>query len=181
MSPPLREKWHQDVLWKGLAKNDLQVISTDHCPFCMHEQKELGKDDFSKIPNGAPGIETRLTLRPRRRRAPGPHQPQPLRRAVLDDAGEDVRPVSAQGDDRRRQRRRHRRLRPEPDSRRSASKTLHMRVDYNPYEGDGRAGIAVRGDREREGDHRRDKFVGKKGAGRFLTPRASLAATLEPV
>ncbi len=62
MSPPLREKWHQDVLWKGLAKNDLQVISTDHCPFCMAEQKELGKDDFSKIPNGAPGIETRLTL-----------------------------------------------------------------------------------------------------------------------
>src|SRR4026209_2231416 len=62
MSPPLREKWHQDVLWKGLAKNDLQVISTDHCPFCMSEQKEMGKDDFSKIPNGAPGIETRLTL-----------------------------------------------------------------------------------------------------------------------
>src|ERR671938_799411 len=62
MSPPLREKWHQDVLWKGLAKNDLQVISTDHCPFCMAEQKELGKDDFSKIPNGAPGIETRMSL-----------------------------------------------------------------------------------------------------------------------
>src|SRR5215210_3705133 len=61
MSPPLREKWHQDVLWKGLAKNDLQVISTDHCPFCMAE-KELGKNDFSKIPNGAPGIETRLML-----------------------------------------------------------------------------------------------------------------------
>jgi dihydropyrimidinase len=50
------------VLWKGLATNDLQVISTDHCPFCMREQKELGKDDFSRIPNGAPGIETRLTL-----------------------------------------------------------------------------------------------------------------------
>src|SRR5687767_15510480 len=62
MSPPLREKWHQDVLWKGLAKNDLQVISTDHCPFCMQDQKELGKDDFSRIPNGAPGIETRLSL-----------------------------------------------------------------------------------------------------------------------
>src|SRR5213075_3176568 len=62
MSPPLRDKWHQDVLWKGLAKNDLQVISTDHCPFCMAEQKELGRNDFSKIPNGAPGIETRLTL-----------------------------------------------------------------------------------------------------------------------
>ena len=62
MSPPLREKWNQDALWKGLAGNDLQVVSTDHCPFCMKEQKELGKDDFSKIPNGAPGIETRLTL-----------------------------------------------------------------------------------------------------------------------
>jgi dihydropyrimidinase len=64
MSPPLREKWNQDVLWKGLQKNDLQVISTDHCPFCMNDaaQKPLGKDDFSKIPNGAPGIETRLVL-----------------------------------------------------------------------------------------------------------------------
>jgi dihydropyrimidinase len=61
MSPPLREKWHQEALWKGLAGNDLQVISTDHCPFCMKE-KELGKDDFSKIPNGAPGIETRMSL-----------------------------------------------------------------------------------------------------------------------
>ena len=113
MSPPLREKWHQDVLWKGLAKNDLQVISTDHCPFCMDEQKELGKDDFSKIPNGAPGVETRLTLVHNGGVRPEPHQPQPLRRAVLDDPGEDVRPLSAQGHHRRRQRRRHRRLRPE--------------------------------------------------------------------
>jgi dihydropyrimidinase len=64
MSPPLREKWNQDALWRGLAKNDLQVVSTDHCPFCMNEppQKQLGKEDFSKIPNGAPGIETRLML-----------------------------------------------------------------------------------------------------------------------
>ena len=46
----------------GLKFNDLQVVSTDHCPFCMADQKILGKDDFSKIPNGAPGIETRLTL-----------------------------------------------------------------------------------------------------------------------
>src|ERR1700692_4707300 len=62
MSPPLREKAHQDQLWRGLAFNDLQVISTDHCPFCMKEQKELGLNDFSKIPNGAPGIETRMSL-----------------------------------------------------------------------------------------------------------------------
>src|ERR1700682_3189277 len=62
MSPPLRPKDTQDRLWRGLAFNDLQAISTDHCPFCMKEQKTLGQDDFSKIPNGAPGIETRMSL-----------------------------------------------------------------------------------------------------------------------
>jgi len=61
-TPPLREKWHQDKLWKGLAQDQLQVVSTDHCPFCYKEQKELGKDDFTKIPNGGPGIEHRLSL-----------------------------------------------------------------------------------------------------------------------
>jgi len=61
-TPPLREKWHQDKLWAGLRKNTLQVVSTDHCPFCMKEQKELGIDDFTKIPNGGPGIEHRLQL-----------------------------------------------------------------------------------------------------------------------
>jgi dihydropyrimidinase len=62
MTPPLREKWNQEVLWQGLRMNDLQAISTDHCPFCFKEQKELGKDDFSKIPNGGPGIENRMSL-----------------------------------------------------------------------------------------------------------------------
>ncbi|HEX8719207.1 MAG TPA: dihydropyrimidinase [Pyrinomonadaceae bacterium] len=62
MTPPLRERWNQDELWKGLRTDDLQVISTDHCPFCMKEQKELGRDDFSKIPNGAPGVEHRMSL-----------------------------------------------------------------------------------------------------------------------
>ncbi|MGA7919846.1 MAG: dihydropyrimidinase [Candidatus Acidiferrales bacterium] len=61
-TPPLREKWHQEKLWQGLAKDDLQVVSTDHCPFCMKEQKELGRNDFTKIPNGGPGIEHRLSL-----------------------------------------------------------------------------------------------------------------------
>jgi dihydropyrimidinase len=61
-TPPLREKWHQDKLWAGLRKNTLQVVSTDHCPFCYKEQKELGKGDFTKIPNGGPGIEHRLQL-----------------------------------------------------------------------------------------------------------------------
>ncbi len=62
MTPPLREKHHQEALWKGLRGNDLQVISTDHCPFCFREQKEMGIGDFSKIPQGAPGIESRLSL-----------------------------------------------------------------------------------------------------------------------
>src|SRR5687767_11621840 len=62
MSPPLRPRETQDRLWRGLAFNDLQAISTDHCPFCMKEQKVLGEGDFSKIPNGAPGIETRMSL-----------------------------------------------------------------------------------------------------------------------
>ena len=62
MTPPIREKWNQEKLWRGLQFNDLQVISTDHCPFCFKEQKELGRDDFSKIPNGGPGVEERMSL-----------------------------------------------------------------------------------------------------------------------
>jgi dihydropyrimidinase len=61
-TPPLREKWHQDKLWEGLKKNTLQVVSTDHCPFCFKEQKEMGRDSFAKIPNGGPGVENRLQL-----------------------------------------------------------------------------------------------------------------------
>jgi dihydropyrimidinase len=62
-SPPLREKnpnWEE--LWSGLRKNDLQVVSTDHCPFDFHGQKELGRGDFRKIPNGLPGVEDRVDL-----------------------------------------------------------------------------------------------------------------------
>jgi dihydropyrimidinase len=61
-TPPLREKWHQEKLWGGLRKNTLQVVSTDHCPFCFKEQKEMGRDSFAKIPNGGPGVENRLQL-----------------------------------------------------------------------------------------------------------------------
>jgi dihydropyrimidinase len=62
MTPPLRDRENQELLWRGLRGNDLQVISTDHCPFCFKEQKELGRDDFSKIPNGGPGVENRMSL-----------------------------------------------------------------------------------------------------------------------
>ncbi|MCS0635337.1 dihydropyrimidinase [Streptomyces sp. LP05-1] len=61
-STPLRPKEHQAALWRGLRTDDLQVVSTDHCPFCFTGQKELGRGDFSKIPNGLPGVENRMDL-----------------------------------------------------------------------------------------------------------------------
>jgi len=69
-SPPLRDRTagHQEALWTGLKTNDLQVVSTDHCPFCFDEhpelgiQKKLGVGDFSKIPNGMPGVEPRYEV-----------------------------------------------------------------------------------------------------------------------
>ena len=98
-------------LWQGLRTNDLSVVSTDHCPFCFKDQKELGRGDFSKIPNGIA-----------RRRAPdGPAAPGRGRRASCawpagwrsrHHPGPDVRPVPAQGRDRPGLRRRHRALRP---------------------------------------------------------------------
>lgn len=62
MTPALREKWNQDELWQGLKFRDLETIATDHCPFCMKDQKALGKESFAKIPNGAPGVENRMSL-----------------------------------------------------------------------------------------------------------------------
>ncbi|MEI5097664.1 dihydropyrimidinase [Streptomyces sp. PmtG] len=61
-STPLRPREHQAALWRGLRTGDLQVVSTDHCPFCFTGQKELGRGDFSKIPNGLPGVEHRMDL-----------------------------------------------------------------------------------------------------------------------
>jgi dihydropyrimidinase len=61
-TPPLRDKRHQPKLWDGLKHDHLQVVSTDHCPFCYEDQKALGKESFAKIPNGGPGVENRLQL-----------------------------------------------------------------------------------------------------------------------
>jgi dihydropyrimidinase len=69
-SPPLRDAaaGHQERLWQGLRTNDLQIVATDHCPFCMGDhhtfgtQKQLGQGDFSQIPNGMPGVENRMEL-----------------------------------------------------------------------------------------------------------------------
>jgi dihydropyrimidinase len=61
-TPPLRPREHQAALWRGLRTDDLSVVATDHCPFCYVEQKELGRGDFTKIPNGLPGVENRMDL-----------------------------------------------------------------------------------------------------------------------
>ena len=61
-SPPLRPADHQEDLWRGLVKGDLQTVGTDHCPFDFVGQKDLGKGDFRKIPNGLPGVEERVDL-----------------------------------------------------------------------------------------------------------------------
>lgn len=62
MSPPLRTQEDCDRLWEGLVSGEIQVVATDHCPFHYHKEKQLGKDDFTKCPNGAPGVEERMML-----------------------------------------------------------------------------------------------------------------------
>ncbi len=62
MSPPIRPRGHQEALWAALRNGTLEVVATDHCPFNLVGQKDMGKDDFRLIPNGAAGIENRLAL-----------------------------------------------------------------------------------------------------------------------
>jgi dihydropyrimidinase len=69
MTPPLRDHQCQQALWQGLKFDDLQIVSTDHCPFCfnespygLHRSKQLGRSNFEQIPNGAPGVELRIPL-----------------------------------------------------------------------------------------------------------------------
>lgn len=61
-SPPLRESWHQDHLWQAIQQGWVQVVGSDHCGFNFKGQKEMGRGDFTKIPNGAPGVENRLAI-----------------------------------------------------------------------------------------------------------------------
>ena len=166
MSPPLRSRETPDALWRGLAEGDLQVVATDHCPFLL-EQKARGRDDFSRIPNGAPGIEPRMSLLydegvrggriPIERfveiTAAAPARifglyPQKGAVAVGSDADLVV-------------------FDPSGTTTISAA-THHMRVDYNPYEGRTLGGavetVVARGDIIVD----RGRFVGAPGRGRFL-------------
>ena len=110
-SPPLREERNQAVLYQALRQGALQGISTDHCPFNFKEQKELGLGDFTKIPNGLPAIEHRLTLLYDRSVRQGHMSVVDLVRHGSWGPAR-IFGLDSQGRDRARLRRRHRRLRP---------------------------------------------------------------------
>ena len=135
-STPLRSKHehHHRDLWKGLRINELAVVSTDHCPFCMKEQKELGLGDFSKIPNGIGGVEHRMELL-YQGVVNGELSLERWVETCCHDAGADVRAVPDEGRHRPRFRRRHRRVGPQwaHDDRRR--QTHHMNMDHSAYEG----------------------------------------------
>jgi dihydropyrimidinase len=167
MSPPLRGKETQDRLWRGLASNDLQAVSTDHCPFCMKEQKELGRDDFSKIPNGAPGIETRMSLvfdggvrtgKIGLNRFVELTSTSPAKIFGLFPRKGTIAPGSDADlvvfDPNRKQT--------------LSAKTLHMKVDYNPYEGREVTGVSETVLSRGKVVVENGKFVGRAGAGSFL-------------
>jgi dihydropyrimidinase len=167
MSPPLRPRDTHDRLWRGLAFNDLQAISTDHCPFCMKEQKTLGRNDFSKIPNGAPGIETRMSLvydggvrtgRISLNRFVELTSTSPAKIFGLFPRKGTIAPGSDADI-----------VIFDPEKKvRLSQKTLHMKVDYNPYEGREVVGVSdtviSRGRVIIDGG----KFVGRTGSGSFI-------------
>jgi dihydropyrimidinase len=166
MSPPLRGQGHQDALWSGLEHGDIQVVATDHCPF-MTADKASGLDDFSRIPNGAPGIEHRLALL----FDAGVHSGRlPVERFVEVTATSPARlfglyprkGVIAEGSDADI-------VVFDPSGTTAVSAaTHHMRVDYNPYEGRTLRGavdlVLARGEVIVSGG----RFVGTPGRGRFL-------------
>jgi dihydropyrimidinase len=166
MSPPLREKATQERLWRGLAFNDLQAIATDHCPFCMRE-KHLGDGDFSKIPNGAPGVETRMSLvydggvrtgRISMNRFVELTSTSPAKIFGMFPKKGTIAPGSDADivifD-------------PEKTTTLSA-KTHHMKVDYNPYEGRQVTGVTETVLSRGKVIIDAGKFTGRAGAGSFL-------------
>jgi dihydropyrimidinase len=174
-SPPLRPADHAPELWKGLVSDDLQIVSTDHCPFDFHEQKELGRGDFRKVPNGLPGVEDRVNLLHDGGVVNGPLTPNrwveviataPARMFGL-EGRKGVVAVGADADV----------VIYDPKATHTISaKTHHMDVDYSCYEGrevTGKAEIVLsRGKVVVDGD----EWLGAAGDGRFLkrTPTGGL-------
>jgi dihydropyrimidinase len=171
MSPPLRTEESSEALWGGLKSGDLQVVATDHCPFDFHGKKDMfGKDDYKKIPNGAPGIETLLMLMHTEGVVKGRISLERMvdvlstgtaRMFGLKDKGEII--VGKDADivvfD------------PEQEFTITQDK-LHMNVDYTPYEGMKMTGMPYavysRGKRVAEWNGEQLAFVGEIGRGRFV-------------
>ncbi len=166
ISPPLRARHSQEALWAGLSRGDLQVVATDHCPFLLRD-KARGRDDFSKIPNGAPGIEHRLPLLYDAGVAAGRISLErfvevtaaaparifglaPRKGAIAVGADADLVVFDQAG------------------ATRVSAATHHMRVDYNLYEGRTLSGavevVMARGDVIVE----RGRFLAAPGRGEFL-------------
>ncbi|MEZ4405351.1 MAG: dihydropyrimidinase [Polyangiales bacterium] len=166
-TPPLRPKEMQDDIWRGLRTNDLQVVSTDHCPFCFKGQKDLGTDSFAKIPNGMPGVETRMYLLWDGGVRAGRISPNrfveitstapakifgmfPKKGTVAPGADADL-------------------IVWDPDHEHTLSHAnLHMRVDYSPYEERVVRGAPTHVLSRGEVIVERGSFKGSKGRGRFL-------------
>ena len=135
MSPPLRCQESLDELWLGLRDGDVQTVGTDHCPFNFKGQKDMaGKDDYRKIPNGAPGHRDHAHAHAHRGSREGPHHAGAHGGRPVHRHGADVRP-GRQGRHRRRQGCRHRCLRSEDGKFTITQKKLHQNVDYTPWEG----------------------------------------------
>ena len=174
MSPPLRPKGNEERLWNGLKTDALQAVSTDHCSFCMKEQKELGKDDFSKIPNGAPGIETRLMLlydggvgrgRITLNRFVELVSTRPAKIFGLYPRKGSIT-VGADAD----------LLIWNPQAKWTISaKTHHMNVDYNPYEGREVTGLPEQVLLRGKVVVKDRKFIGKVGQGEFIARQPGTA------
>jgi dihydropyrimidinase len=166
-TPPLREKWHQEKLWNGLKHDHLQVVSTDHCPFCFKEQKEMGRDDFTKIPNGGPGVEHRMSLIYSGGVASGRFNANRFVELVSTTPAKlfglyPRKGTIAVGSDADL-------VIFDPKRKHTISaKTHHMRVDYSMFEGIQVTGmpdvVLSRGQIVVEGD----KFLGRAGQGQFL-------------
>jgi dihydropyrimidinase len=171
MSPPLRTKESNEALWMGLKGDDLQVVATDHCPFDFKGKKDMfGKDDYKKIPNGAPGIETLLMVVHSEGVAKGRIS---LERMVdvlstgtakmfgLKEKGEIA--VGKDADIVV--------FNPQQKFTITQSK-LHMNVDYTPYEGMEITGmpssVYSRGKKVAQWNGKQMEFVGEVGRGRFI-------------
>jgi len=165
-TPPLRPKHHHDHLWRGLRNYDLQVVATDHCPFCLKDQKELGRGNFAKIPNGMPGVETRMYLLWEGVRAGKISMNRFVEITSTAPAKifglyprKGSMGVGADAD----------LVVWDPEKRHTLShETLHMRVDYSPVEGREVVGFPSVVMQRGKVLTRDGKFFGKAGQGQFL-------------